>query len=98
MKLYVKEICNYIQKYNIVTNLDQGLHNYILYCNTLNINIKLLSNEDNLVNTVCNDVHKVNGENLIVNKNDDVSYIVHQYDRFSIDLKNQISSRFKYFL
>lgn len=96
MKLYVKEMCNLLTKYNIVTNLDQGLHNYMLYCNILDAKVMLLSNTDNLVNTLCNDVHKMNDSNLIVNKNNEVSYIVHQYDRFSFDLKQKLSSKYNY--
>lgn len=68
----------------------------MLYFNTLNKNIKLLSNEDNLVNTVGNDLHKINESKLIVNKNDDVSWIVHQYDRFSNELKKNISIKYDY--
>jgi hypothetical protein len=93
---YVKEMCNYIKKYNIVINLDQGLHNYMLYCNTLSLNVKLLSNEDNLVNTVGNDVHKINENNLIVNKNNEVSWVVHQYDRFSQELRKKISVKYNF--
>jgi hypothetical protein len=88
---YVDMMCDYIYKNKITNNLDQAIHNYMLYFNKLGINIKLLSNEDNLVNTVGIDVQKINNKNLIVNKNDDVSYIVHQYDRFSIELKRRIS-------
>jgi hypothetical protein len=93
---YVNEMCDIIVKYNITLNLDQGLHNYFLYCNTLNMNIKILSNEDNLVNTVGNDLHKVNYKNLIINKNDEISWIVHQYDRFSNELKKKISIKYDF--
>ena len=93
---YVNHMCEILKKYQIRTNLDQGLHNYMLYFNTLNKNIKLLSNEDNLVNTVGNDLHKINESKLIVNKNDDVSWIVHQYDRFSNELKKNISIKYDY--
>lgn len=93
---YVKTMCNLIKQYNIVTNLDQGLHNYMLYCNILNCNVKLLSNEDNLVNTVGNDTHKINKDNLIVNMNDEISWVVHQYDRFSTELKEKISVKYNF--
>jgi len=96
IKIYVDEMCNNLLKYNIITNLDQGLHNYMLYCNSIRMNIKLLSNEDNLVNTLCNDVHKINENNLIVNKNNEISYIVHQYDRCSNDLKQKISVKYDF--
>ena len=93
---YVKSMCDYIKKYDIVTNLDQGLHNYMLYCNTLKMNIRLLSNEDNLVNTLGNDLHKINDEKLIVNKNNEVSWVVHQYDRCPKELRKQISIKYDF--
>lgn len=96
IKIYVNNMCDILKKYNIVTNLDQGLHNYMLYLNTLNMNIKLLSNDDNLVNTVGNDLHKINENKLIVNKNNDISWIVHQYDRFSNELKKLISVKYDF--
>ena len=98
IKLYVNEMCHLITKYNIVNNLDQGLHNYLLHCNILDMNIKLLYNTDNLVNTVCNDIHKINENNLIVNQNNDVSYIVHQYDRFPMEFKQKISIKYDFTL
>lgn len=93
---YVKMMCNYIKDNNIVTNLDQGLHNYMLYLNKLECNIKLLSNNDNLVNTVGNDLHKINKDNLIINKNDELSWVVHQYDRFSKELRQKISVKYDF--
>ena len=90
IKKYVDQMCDIINNNNIITNLDQGIHNYMLYLNTLGLNIKLLSNEDNLVNTTGNDIHKLNENNQIVNKNNGVSYIVHQYDRFPSNLKKHI--------
>ena len=68
----------------------------MLYCNILNCNVKLLSNEDNLVNTVGNDTHKINKDNLIVNVNDELSWVVHQYDRFSTELKEKISVKYNF--
>jgi len=97
IKRYLDTLCNIILNYKIEEVLDQGIHMYILYTNKLNgLNIKLLSNEDNLVNTVGCDVHKIDENYNIVNKNNDISYIVHQYDRFSIELKQKISEKFGY--
>lgn len=93
MKKYIEIMCDYIKKYKISENLDQGLHNYFLYFNILkDTNIKLLSNIDNLVNTVgCS--NKIINNDYIVNKNNEISYIVHQYDRFSKELKEIISKK-----
>lgn len=60
------------------------------------INIKLLSNKDNVVNTVGCDIHRLNDENNIVNKENEISYVVHQYDRFSEDFKLRISTKLGY--
>ena len=54
------------------------------------------SNSDNLVNTVGNDLHRVNEEGRIVNKHDEVSWVVHQYDRFSQELKQKISVKYDF--
>jgi hypothetical protein len=97
IKKYVNMMCCYILNYNIKTNLDQGIHNYIIYMNKIpNINVKLLSNKDNLVNTVGCDIHKLDENNNIVNADNDISYIVHQYDRFSSELKQKISNKHGY--
>ena len=58
------------------------------------VNIKLLSNSDNLVNTVgCSD--KILDENFnIVNKNNEISYVVHQYDRFNIELRHKLNGKY----
>jgi hypothetical protein len=93
---YVNTMCDIIKRYNIQMNLDQGIHNYMLYLNKLDLNIKILSNEDNLVNTVGNDLHKLDGENRIINKNDEISYVVHQYDRFSKENREKISVKYNF--
>jgi len=96
MKSYVNKMCEIIETHNIITNLDQGIHNYMLYLNILNVNIKILSNEDNLVNTVGNDIHLLDSSGNILNSKNEISYIVHQYDRFSKDKIIQLSQAKKY--
>jgi hypothetical protein len=99
IKKYLDALCGIINKYNITEVLDQGIHNYLLHLNKIeNIKIKLLSNDDNLINTVGCDVHAVNTDNKITNKNNEVSYVVHQYDRFSFDKLQQISSKYNFML
>ena len=88
-------MCSIIADNNIKNNLDQGIHNYILYLKMIkDVNIKLLSNSDNLVNTVgCSD--KILDENFnIVNKNNEISYVVHQYDRFNIELRHKLNGKY----
>lgn len=94
---YVNEMCNFLTKYNIIDNLDQGIHNYFVHMNKLQpLNVKILYNIDNLVNTVGCDIKKINSANQITNVNDDVSYIVHQYDRFSDDDKQKLSIKYNF--
>jgi FkbM family methyltransferase len=65
------------------TGFDQGVHNYLIYIEGFDdINVKMLTNEDNLVNTLQNANCKfMNGDNQIVNIRKEPSYIVHQWDR-----------------
>ena len=94
MLVYVKQMCDIVQKFNIQTNLDQAIHNYMLHFNTLkNVRIKLLSNIDNLVNTVGMDVHRMNNADNVVNEMGFISYVVHQYDRFSQPVLNRLSKK-----
>jgi hypothetical protein len=96
-KIYVNSMCTILKTFNIVHPLDQGIHNYMLYLKLKDtINIKLLTNKDNFVNTVGCDVKKLDENQNIVNIDNDISYIVHQYDRFSNDLKVKISNKLKY--
>lgn len=94
-KKYVTLMCEILKKFNIIENLDQGIHNYIIYLKIIdNINIKLLSNKDNLVNTVGCDLKMLDENYNIINQENDISYIVHQYDRFPENLKKNISNKF----
>ena len=98
---YVSQMCNILMRHNIKHNLDQGIHNYMIHLNKLdNIKIKCLSNSDNLVHTVGCDLHnhKINEEKKIVNNNNEMSYIVHQYDRFSKENKIKLSGKYNFII
>jgi hypothetical protein len=96
IKFYLNMMCDYIIKYKIKLNLDQGIHNYIFYCNKLN-NFKIKIVFDNiLVNTVGFEIQNIDETVNILNKNNDISYIVHQYDRFTIELKEKLSNKYGY--
>ena len=86
-------MCAIIQEFNIVTNLDQGIHNYLFHLNKLHVKTTILTNDDNVVNTVGNDTHRLNSDNLIVNSKNEVSYVVHQYDRFTVEQKQRLSTK-----
>jgi hypothetical protein len=93
---YVYTMCDIIERNNIRMNLDQGIHNYLLYLNKLDVNIKILSNQDNLVNTIGNDIHILDDEGRILNRNNEVSYIVHQYDRCSKENREKLSKKYNF--
>lgn len=97
MKRYLEELCKVLQENNIKQVLDQGVHMYIIYTNKLDgINVKLMNNDDNLVNTIAtSNTKRVDSYTNIVNSNNDVSYVVHQYDRLSNDIKRQLSVKHK---
>lgn len=94
VKKYINMMCDIIEKNKIELNLDQGIHNYILYLNKLNCTVHTLTNFDNFVNTVGSDIKKINEDNLIVNSADQVSYVVHQYDRMSEEQKILIGKKY----
>jgi len=94
IKEYVNQMCKILIDYKISNNLDQGIHNYLIYLNKLPFKINLLSNKENLVNTVGCDAHKLNDDNFITNNDNSISFVVHQYDRFCLDYKQRLSKKF----
>jgi hypothetical protein len=78
--------------------MDQAIHNYMIYYELLNpFSIKILNNRDNFVNTIAISPHKLlNSDNKIVNCNNEVSYIVHQYDRCDSEFRTRISSKYNF--
>jgi len=93
---YVNTMCDIIERNNIRMNLDQGIHNYLLYLNKLDVNIQILSNQDNLVNTIGNDVHILDEDGRILNSKNEISYIVHQYDRCSKEKREKLSKKYNF--
>jgi hypothetical protein len=74
---------------------DQCIHNFIVYGNQLqDLNLKMLSNDDNFVNTLGYGHKEVNEDNEIVNELGEVSWICHQYNRMSPEQLAQISDRY----
>ena len=96
MKTYINKMCSIIEENNIKLNLDQGIHNYLLYLNKLSLRIQFMTNSDHLVNTVACDAHLLNDQDQIVSSDGKVSYVVHQYDRFSEELKKRISKKYNF--
>jgi len=66
---------------------DQDVLNYMYYDNQIKLDTKVLTNLDNLVNTMAYAVKSeintatVNDQGYIVNANGEISYIGHQFDR-----------------
>lgn len=92
---YIHQMCDHILDYQITNNLDQAMHNYYLYCNVLYpLSIRLLSNDDNLVNTVGASVPRIVQRHIVNEKDDDISWIVHQYDRYPKKMLEQLSVKY----
>jgi hypothetical protein len=105
IKIYLNTFVRYLNLFPEMHILkmrpsDQGLHIYLYYFNKFkNINIALMTNENNLINTIgtCyrNFVKEIKN-NLIINSNDDIAYVVHQYDRMPIELKKMFSGKYDF--
>ncbi len=96
LKEYVSLMSDIITKYNISEGIDQGIHNYLIYTNKLkNTKVQILENKDNLVNTVGFGFKKIK-DNKIVNELDEISYIVHQYDRFPTELLLKLDTKYDF--
>jgi hypothetical protein len=76
---------------------DQGPHNYLCHENPLGLDITFSSNTDNLVNTVGYG-HKEVLNHKIVNAQQEVSYVVHQYDRMTSEQRKDISVKYNFSL
>ena len=76
--------------------IDQAIHNFLYYNNLYPFKTKILTNEDNLVNTLCYSYHKINENNQITNYINDVSYVAHQYDRMNFELKQKLSNKYDF--
>jgi len=98
IKKYVDLMCKIIKENDIKINLDQAIHNYILYMDKLGLGAKvaIMNNTGIIVNTAGQGERRLNAANQIINKVDEVPYIVHQYDRFSNDLRLRLSAKYNF--
>lgn len=85
---YIRQALDYLNPHEKRTIYsDQTMLNYMYYTDNIGLTTKVLTNKDNLVNTMGYAVKpeintaKVNKQGYIVNVNDEVSYMGHQYDR-----------------
>lgn len=98
---YLERMCD-LMTHKIHTRntpgFDQGIHNYLIYIEGFDtIKTKLLSNEDNLVNTLQYASHKgMNVHNQLVNIHNEPSYIAHQWDRLPKSMTDRLNPRYKF--
>jgi len=102
IKNYVDRMCNIMSnkvhtEYTKTTGFDQGIHNYLIYVEGFpDLQIKFLNNEDRLVNTLQYADHIfINANSQFVNKNNEPSYIVHQYDRMPDYITHRLFLKYK---
>lgn len=97
---FIVTFCKTMMDHNLNKHamMDQGLHNYLFFNGLYNCRIKVLTNRDNLINTIGVEeaTKAINDNGQIVNDNNDVSYIVHQYDRMDNDTLKQISTKYDF--
>ena len=96
LEIFIEYVINY-KICQTDLNLDQGLYNYLHYANKFDCSSKLMTNDDNLVNTTGYGIKKINEDNLIVNQENQISYIVHQYDRFSQEERKKLSTKYNFY-
>lgn len=96
IKKYVNSMCDILITHNISENLDQAIHNYMLHLNTLNVNVKLMSNDDEFVyNLGCDHNYHIKENNIYYN-NGKLPYVVHQYDRCQVEQRQQFSNKYNF--
>ena len=97
---FIYNFCEYMMQYNLNSKdyMDQVLQNYMIYNNAYGCNIKIVDNKNELVYTAGHDKDnvKLDDNNQILNANNKVPYIVHQYDRLDKSLLDQISSKYEF--
>lgn len=94
---YVEHMCNLMSK-KVPTDyagLDQGMHNYLIYSNTMNdFTFKVLPVTNVFFNTLIFGFKWMVGSNF-VNNDKDISYIVHQWDRMPSYMKDRLDEQYK---
>ena len=100
IQVYVDQICDLMTHKIHGHNdggFDQGIHNYLIYVEGVKCRVKLLANEDNLVNTLQYAQYKfINGRNQIINVHQEPSYVVHQWDRLPKYMTERLCSKYDF--
>jgi FkbM family methyltransferase len=97
IKKYINHMCNLMVD-KVPTDyagLDQGMHNYLIYSNTMNdFRFKVLPVTNVFFNTLIFGFKWIVGQDF-VNNDKEISYIVHQWDRMPSYMKDRLNSKFK---
>ena len=48
------------------------------------------------MNTIGNDIHILDEDGHILNRNNEISYVVHQYDRCSNEIRAKLSNKYNF--
>jgi hypothetical protein len=92
LRKYIDLMCDIIITHNINANLDQAIHNYILHLNKLNVNVKLMTNDDGFIyNLGCDRNYHIKENNIYYNGK--LPYVVHQYDRCPTEQRQLLSNK-----
>lgn len=99
---FLGKFCETMMNYglNKIPIIDQGIHNYLYYNNLYNCYCVSVSNNNEFINTLAtrNAIKKLNSNGQIINKNDTITYIVHQYDRMKKEDLKTISTKYDFTL
>lgn len=97
IKKYVNHMCKLMTE-KVATDyagLDQGMHTYLAYSNTMNdFKFKVLPVTNAFINTLIFGFKWMVGHNF-VNNDKEISYIVHQWDRMPNYMKARLDERYK---
>lgn len=108
IQLYLDMMVGIINKYNMNTchhGQDQGNHNYLYYTNKFpkEMKIKLVQNKDVLFNTIgaALSLKKYNMNSYVIKNGqiydkENLSYVVHQWDRLNSDERELISLKYNF--
>ena len=97
---FLNTFCEYMMEYNLNTqgSIGRGLHNFLIYNKLYHCNVRVVDNKNELVYTAGYDKNnaKLDDNNQILNSDNKVPYIVHQYDRLDPSILDQISTKYEF--
>lgn len=97
IKKYINHMCTLMSDkvHTDYAGLDQGMHMYLIYSNTMNnLKFEVLPVSNVFFNTLIFGFKWMTGCEF-VNDNKEISYIVHQWDRMPSYMKNRLNHKYK---